>query len=401
MPSQIIKIPRAQAARFLVSHQFLNPPRFLVGRDGILEYLDTVASIQFDPVNVVARNPDLVLQARIKDYRHCMLHEMLYKEYSLFDAWDKQASVCQVKEWSYFTRHRLRMEAAHWKPGKPEYDRALELLELIRTHGHDHAVKQNNGNYVTGDWGFRVRVERAALEILYAVRKIHIADRVGTRRIFDLTENLLPSEILSQPDPNSTLEEYHDWHILRRIGGLGMAQAGATDYWLGIQHMKTPERKASLSRLEKNGHILPVTIQELQGKTFFIRAQDLDELDKAAQKPQTPLAITFLPPLDNLLWDRKLLSWIFDFDYVWEVYKKPEDRKFGYYTMPVLFGDRFIARMESAHDRKKNLFVIKHWWWEDGVKPDRAMKAAIRDCIQEFTKFLEAENFILSNNLSL
>lgn len=401
MSNPVIKISKAQAAWFLVRHQFLHPARSLSGEDGIIEFLETVGSLQFDPVNVVARNPDLVLQARMKDYRQSMLHDLLYKKYQLFDAWDKQASICLTREWPYFTRHRLRMETAHWKPGKPEYDRALEMLELIRLHGHDHAVKQSNGVHVIGDWGFKVRVERAALEVLYAIRKIHIADRIGSRRIFDLTEHLLPPEILKQPDPNPTLEDYHDWHVLRRIGGLGIAQAGATEYWLGIQHMKSPERRASLARLEQKGLIKPVDIEDLPGKILYIRSMDLDSLEESSNSSTYPPMISFLPPLDNLLWDRRLLSWIFNFDYTWEVYKKPEDRKYGYYTMPVLYGNKFIARMESAHDRKNKKWVIKNWWWEGGVKPNREMKTAIKEAVQEFSNFLGAEKVQLPAGFNL
>lgn len=394
-----MSISQLQARRFLLSHQKLLPPFQLEAPQGVLDFIQHVGSIQFDPVNVVARNPDLVLQARVRDYRPSVLHDLLYRQYLLYDAWDKQSSICLTSDWAYFSRHRLRMEKLYWNTDKPESRLAVELLEKIRLHGHEKAVKESNGTKVKGDWGFQVRVERAALEILYAVRKIHIADRVGSRRIFDLTEKLLPADLLRQPEPNPTLEDYHDWHVFRRIGGLGLARSGASEYWLGIQHMKAPERKISLERLLKNGKIISVQINELPGKLFYLRSDDLGDLELSAGRVEGQPEASFLPPLDNLLWDRKLISLLFGFDYTWEVYKKPQDRKYGYYTMPVLYGDRFIARMESAHDRKNHTLVIKNWWWEDDIKPGREMKSAIQACIQRFVEFLGAEKLQLPENL--
>lgn len=395
LQSSSLVIDKATARRFLLTHQALLPPHQLSNESGVLDFIRHAGCIQFDPVNVVGRNPDLVLQARIKDYTPSILHDLLYRSYRLYDAWDKQSSICLTSDWPYFSRHRERMEKSYWKTDTPESQLALELLEKIRQHGHKKALKESNGDYVKGNWGFSVRMERVALDILYAVRKIHIADRIGSRRIFDITENLLPARILRQTDPNPTLEEYHNWHVLRRIGGLGLARLGASEYWLGIQYMKTPERKAALQRLVEDQRIIPVTIDKLPGKEFFIRRQDLHTLTKASELDSCEPQAVMLAPLDNLLWDRKLLSWIFDFDYVWEVYKKAGQRTYGYYTMPVLYGERFIARVESAYDRKTATLTIKDWWWETGIKPHKAMKNALNQCFVQFMRFLGADKMEL------
>lgn len=398
LQSSPLIIGKAAARRFLLSHQLLLPPHQLSDKAGILEFIQHTGCIQFDPVNVVGRNPDLVLQARIKDYSPTMLHDLLYRSYQLYDAWDKQASICLVSDWPYFSRHRERMEESYWKTDTPEGRLAIDLLEKIRQHGQKKALNESNGAYVKGNWGFSVRMERVALDILYAVRKIHIADRIGSRRIFEITENLLPGEILQQVDPNLTLEDYHDWHVLRRIGGIGLARLGSSEYWLGIQYMKTPERKAAFRRLVAARHVIPVNINELPGKEFFIRRQDLPALEKAIQSDSKEPQAVFLAPLDNLLWDRKLLAWIFDFDYVWEVYKKAGQRKYGYYTMPVLYGEHFIARIESAFDRKTATLTVKEWWWEAGVKPDSSMKNALNQCFAQFMSYLGADTIQLGES---
>jgi uncharacterized protein YcaQ len=386
-----IQIPLAFARRFLLLHQGLLPPRALKGAAGVKSYLRRVGCIQFDPVNVVGRNPDLVLQARLKDYRPELLAGMLYRQRTLMDAWDKVSSICLTSEWPYFDRHRQRMLEHFWDKGKAEDILAKRIVEHIRSEGAYDPDGTHSKELVTWSWGRPARLERAALEILYAVGMVGIANRSGNRRIYDLTERLIPADILATPDPNASLEEYHDWHVLRRIGSLGLAQLVSGEYWLSIQYMKTPERRQSLERLLASGRIREIKIRELPEKTLYMRACDLPELKRAhTPTPAAPQA-SFLPPLDNLLWDRRLLKDIFGFEYTWEVYKKAHLRTYGHYTLPVLYGELFVARFEPALDRKAGLFGIKGWWWEEGVRPTSVMKAALQACLDAFTDHLGAK----------
>ncbi len=378
------------ARRFLLQHQYLLPPRSLAGAAGVRSYFRRVGCIQFDPVNVVGRNPDLVLQARLAGYKPGLLAGMLYRQRTLMDAWDKVSSICLTADWPHFARHRQRMLEAYWDKGKPEDVMARRLLEHIRKNGAYDPNGTHSKESITWSWGRPARLERAALEILFAVGLIGIADRNGNRRIFDLTERLLPQAVLAGSEPHASLEEYQDWHVLRRIGGMGLGQAVSSEYWLGIQNMKTPERRQSLERLLANGKALPVNIRELPGKTLYLRTCDLPALEHAQALVADAPQASFLPPLDNLLWDRRLLKDIFEFEYTWEVYKKAHLRTYGHYTLPVLYGERFVARFEPAHDRKTGVFGIKGWWWEEGVKPSRAMNTALQACLDAFTDYLGA-----------
>jgi uncharacterized protein YcaQ len=386
-----LTITLAVARRFLLLHQGLLPPRALKAATGVKAYLRRVGCIQFDPVNVVGRNPDLVLQARLADYRPKLLAMMLYRHRTVMDTWDKVSSICLTSDWPYFDRHRQLMFEHFWDKGKAEDILARRLLEHIRTNGAYDPNGTHSKELVTWSWGRPARLERAALEILYAVGKVGVADRTGNRRIYDLIERLIPANVLEASDPNITLAGYHDWHVLRRISGLGLAQAVSGQYWLGIQYMKTPERRQSLERLLASGKIREINIHELPGRTLYMRTCDLSEL-KRAQSP-TPIKsqACFLPPLDNLLWDRQLLKGIFGFEYTWEVYKKAHLRTYGHYTLPVLFGERFVARFEPVFERKTGLFGIKGWWWEEGVRPTSAMKTALQACLDAFTDYLGAK----------
>jgi hypothetical protein len=95
-----------------------------------------------------------------------------------------------------------------------------------------------------------------------------------------------------------------------------------------------------------------------------------------------------------------MLRWIFDFDYVWEVYKPAAKRKYGYYVLPVVYHDRFVARFDPAWDRKKRQLTIINWWWQDGVQPDEEMERALVVCTREFMGYLGARQIELDERVS-
>ena len=111
---------------------------------------------------------------------------------------------------------------------------APEILESIRQRGPLSSLDIKNDQSIDWLWGVETRLPRAALELLYFMGEVGIHHRVNTRRIFDLNERLLPPELLNSPDPNPTFESYQQWHVFRRVGGLGIANPGGTEHWLDI-----------------------------------------------------------------------------------------------------------------------------------------------------------------------
>lgn len=130
-------------------------------------------------------------------------------------------------------------------------------------------------------------------------------------------------------------------------------------------------------------------VGELPGEIFFLLKEDrklLNGVEKGGASPGAAL----IAPLDNLLWDRKTINRLFDFSYMWEVYKPKEKREYGYYVLPVLYGDRFIARLDPGFDKQTRILTINDWWWEDGLEPDQQMADALKQCLADFMAYLEA-----------
>lgn len=216
-----------------------------------------------------------------------------------------------------------------------------------------------------------------------------------------MPSGILPAEILDAPDPHPLDEDYQDWHVMRRIGSLGLAPAtGAPEYWWGIMGVKgTPARAAVLSRLAERGDAIPVSADSVAKRLFFVRAADLARLEAAGEEGAAEAGAAFIAPLDNLIWDRELVRQVFGFDYCWEIYKPKEKRDYGYYVLPVLYGDRFVARVEPVFDKKARVLTIAGWWWEKGVRPNAAMRDALRTCVAEFAAYLGADSVRLSDTV--
>jgi uncharacterized protein YcaQ len=366
------------------------PPRRLQGKNGILDFVGRVGAIQFDPINVVGRNPDLVLQSRVGRYHPGLLEDLLYRDRQLVDGWDKAASIFLTNDWPSFARHRERMRREYGSASNPQMKAAPQVIEAIRERGPLSSIDFKHQERIQWTWGIPTTLARAALEILHAMGELVVDHRVGTRRAFDLAERLLPQDLLSAPDPIEHDPDYRAWHVMRRIGGLGLASPTASEYWLAIHQVKSGERQAILSRLVEAGELVAVGVEGLPDQRFFLRLADLSTLETVRRKrPPEPKA-SFIAPLDNLMWHRDLLRRIFDFDYIWEVYKPARQRKYGYYVLPVLYGDRFVARFDPKFDRTSGELTIANWWWEDGVRVDGRMSAALMVCVREFMRYLGA-----------
>ncbi len=393
-----IILTKHQARQFLLSYHGLSGKQTFAGRNGILSYIRKVGCIQFDPLNIVGHNHELVLQSRIKDFKPEMLQELLYKERKLIDSWDKNMSIYCIEDWPYFSRLR---DAAKQRYGRS--DRPIsKVLDKIRNDIKERGpVSSMDLDYSeTVDWSWApTSISRAALESMYFWGELIIHHKAYTRRIYDFAYRHISEELLFASDPNITDSQYYSWYVLRRIGGIGMLWNKAGDAWLGIDGLKSKERNDAFAQLIKAESILEVLVEGVK-YPMYIRSEDKGLLDSVLNSKQPTKHAAFLAPLDNMIWDRKLIKELFDFDYKWEVYKPVFERSYGYYVLPVLYGDSFVARFEPGWDKSSKTLVVKNWWWEPGVKPNKKLKEELHKCFKQFADFLEAEEIRIEEKAS-
>jgi len=390
---EIIKLSKEEMRRFLVTYQGLCAGKQFAGKEGVLEFIKRVGCVQYDPLDVVGRNADLVLQSRIEDYSERMLYDLLYKDRALVDGWDKMMSIYPASDWPYFKRIRkIKDQEIKWVFKHRHYSNALdfvdEIHEFIRKNGAVQPSAIDFGSAGKGTWRHK-RLSSAAMDYMYNIGILGISEKKNTQKVYDLIERLLPAGIIKQEDPFDSDDDFCKWYVKRRIGSIGIYWERNGGGWLGYFLEDKNLRIKMLAKLSEEGEILPVEIEGLEKEKFYIRKEDLSVLNSLEENVGDRVA--FLAPLDNMLWDRKLVKDIFGFDYSWEVYVPAGKRRYGYYVLPVLCGDRFIARFEPEMHRGNDPLRIKNWWWEDGFVPDGDTIDRIKEAYAAFCGFLGAD----------
>ncbi|MGH8326964.1 MAG: DNA glycosylase AlkZ-like family protein, partial [Steroidobacteraceae bacterium] len=140
--------------------------------------------------------------------------------------------------------------------------------------------------------------------------------------------------------------------------------------------------------LVEAGELVPVQIEGVRG-TRFVLAEELPLLEAP---PEAAPAVAFLSPFDPLVWDRELVGELFGFEYVWELFVPPAKRRWGWYVLPILFGDRLVGRFEPRIDREAGTVQVLDLWWEDGFAPRRAdgFVEAAREALRAYLRFAGA-----------
>ncbi|MCH4886767.1 winged helix-turn-helix domain-containing protein [Acidaminobacter sp. JC074] len=384
-----IKVTKADVRRFLVDYHGMLDKELAKGKEGVLDYVKKVGCIQFDPLNVVGRNPDLVLQSKIENYSPKMLEELLYKDRKLIDGWDKMMAIYSVDDWPYFKRIRSShakstINTMAYRSTEEALDYLDHVLEILYNEGPKFSREINIGGKAKGRWASS-RFSNVALDHLFHLGKVGVVEKKNNQKLFDLIENLLDKDLLEKEDPFDNDREFVKWYILRRIKSVGILWSKNGGGWLGHYLNKKPLRAEIIEELLEQGLIESVLVEGIKDK-FYIAKEHLDSL-LTANEPENK-SIRFLAPLDNIMWDRGLISKIFDFEYTWEVYVPKDKRKYGYYVLPVLYGSEIVARFEPEKPEDGRL-TIANWWWEEGVEVDSEMKEAVKDAFEDFSRYLK------------
>ena len=386
-------ITKNQAAQFILLRQGLLGKHRFIGKDGAYQFVRQAGCIQYDPVDVCGKNAELTLQSRVKGFRKQMLDDLLYRDRLLVDYSDKELSIWPAEDWPYFSGYRERsMEHGKRFPGIPELEK--QAVGYIRENGPvcsdtlpiGGTVFWHSSMHWSGHWHKESPAARSVLEQLYTDGVLLIHHKSGSRKYYDLAEKYLPSALLDAPNPCPDAASFLDWRVLRRIGSVGMLWNRRSDAWLGIP-MTAEQREAAFGRLEKSGLITPVHVEGLRFPLYILRG-DLPLLASVqAGEADTGARLEFLAPLDPMLWDRNLIEALWDFRYSWEIYTPAAKRKYGYYVLPVLCGDRFVGRIEPKADRKTKNLAIHHLWLEPGVRPTKKLSGMIDRAVQRCAEF--------------
>ncbi|MBQ8150738.1 MAG: YcaQ family DNA glycosylase [Clostridia bacterium] len=382
-----------QLRRFLLNRHGLLGRRRFEGEEGLMAYIRQCGCIQFDPVDVCGKSHELALLARVSGFSHDMLNHLLYEQRRLIDFFDKNLCIMPVEDWPCLE---------HIRRWYREYGRSMDKVNQVAdrvletVHQRGHVSTDTLGLEGRADWYWSgSSLSRVALESLYFRGDLVIHHKKGSIKSYALAADTLPEALLNAPDPFGDDISRMRWQVLRRIGAVGALWNRASDAWLGVDGMKSAERQQIFDSLLEVGEIIPVEAEGLP--TLYIKAEEAGTLEAAADL-NGGRSVRLLAPLDCLMWDRKLIEALFGFAYKWEIYTPAEKRKFSYYVLPVLYGERFAGRIEPVADRKGKRLIIRNFWPEKGFRQTAAFRKALESELRLLADFHRLKDIIWENS---
>ncbi len=342
-------ISKETVRRFLINRQGFRKDE---GKKGTLEAIKRLECVQIDPVRVVHRNHHLVLHSRVRDYKPSYLDVLLYTDRAAFEYWCNEKSIIPMEEFRYF-RYRMRNYMCFHSPfyerlkaqRKELKDVIHRVLSSIEVGGSTCAEDFKDDKNVGSKTANRV------LNMLWDCGDVMIHHVDGDSRYYDLTERILPKNLDTEMPSR---EEYDQFMIEKYMRAYGLVDV--RDWRFGWLALKTPQRKVIIEKMSRDGRVLPVKIDGVK-YVYHVLEEYLSALE-AAEDSLVEEAVHFIAPLDNLIWNRRMISEIFGFTYAWEIYKVPEKRQYGYYVLPVLYGTRFVGRLDPKLDRASKTMII-------------------------------------------
>jgi uncharacterized protein YcaQ len=395
---QPIEITKQAARRYVLGRQGLWPGRRWSGKQGVVEAVRTCEAVQLDPLNVVARSHDIVLWSRVVDYRPEYLDQLTYTERQFFD-YGGGLFLYPMEELPYWSMHMdFWKENGRWARFAAEHPEVIQQVrDAIRQRG-PLGNRDFDGN-ARFEKNYRGRKDTAlALYALWITGELMVHHRDRFERVYDIRENVVPPSAM-QAVSSEEAETYFARKSLAFLG-LSRERGWANTVWgFTMRKVDKVEGLAWLERLVVAGEALPVKIEGAK-ETYYAPGQDAATLNAIAggsvPKDWQPLVSTeeevvILAPLD-IVSARGRAKFLFDFEYIWEVYKPAQTRRWGYYTVPILYGDRLVARLDPKLERSRSALVIQGFWLEETAPlhdPDFA--DALGRGLLRFARFVEAK----------
>ena len=389
--------------RFLLGSQGLWPGRRFSSLSGTEAALRQMQALQLDPLVMVARSQDIAMYGRVLEYKPDLLYKMAYEKRKAFDygGWLAIYPMSEFPYWQLHMQHRKEKGLRYESFSHPPKEVIKFVLNELREKG-PLGNRDIEGDAVKA-WSYRGRKETSiTLFYLWLIGEVMISTRKGFDRIYDLRERVVPKEF----DYAAPEAEAEDFFGKKHIAFLGIAREKGWRLGLGdfIQRdVSIQEGKQRIERLIEKGEVSRVRVEGFS-ENFLILNSDQAHLSALeagrvpkAWKPKGPTTseeVTLLAPLE-IVSARGRAKIVFDFEYVWEVYKPVHQRKWGYYTLPILYGDDLVARLDPKLDRTTNTLHILGFWLEEDAPKDIVFLEALANGLNRFANMIGAKKIDL------
>lgn len=392
-------ISKQTARRFVLGKQGLWPGRRWKGKKGTAQAIRACEAVQLDPLNVIARSQDLVLHSRVLDYKPEYLHQVAYEDREFFD-YGGWLAMYPMSDLPYYRFHmESRARDSYIQRFVPEHHVVLdEVRAELRKRG-PLGNRDFNGKRLELQ-SYRGRKESSvALFDMWLSGELMIHHREGFERVYDFRENIAPQEY----DYVASEKEAEEFFFRKTISFMGLYREPLLKSALGYDIRRNYSREEISKLIEEwiaAGKAQRVQIDGTRD-IYLVLGEDVPLLN-LLEKGKIPKSwhpkeittleeVTLLAPLD-IVSARGRAKKLFDFDYVWEVYVPAPKRRWGYYVLPILYGDDLVARLDPKLDRTTMTLETKGFWHEDDAPvKDIEFANALAKGLIRFARFLDAK----------
>jgi len=337
-----------------------------------LEVLKRLGYVQIDTISVVERAHHHVFWSRCSSYSPSDLDDLISSR-KAFEYWSHAAAYLPMKDYRYslYRKNSFKKRESDWFPREPKVMKYV--YDRIKTEGPLQSRDFKTSKSTNAGW-WDWKPTKKALERLFMEGALEVSSRKGFQKVYDLTERVIPSKVNKNAPTDSEYAKYLirrtlDHHILATPKEMAYLQSG--------EIKKLVERQ--VGNLVENGNLLKIEVKGIK-EHQYIQKKNFNIV------PSKRKHVHILSPFDNLVIQRKKLLSLFDFDYQIECYVPEAKRKYGYFCLPILVDQEFVARVDCKADRMSGELLIQSFHWEK-----KEFKNKYKDRV--FKKFLEFAAF--------
>jgi uncharacterized protein YcaQ len=376
------------AARKIILHAagLAKRAQFGKGREAVYKLIDHLGFVQLDTNYVVERAHHHAIAARVPDYKPEWLEE-LQQDGRIFEFFTSDSGYIPMHDFrfslpvkeSFAKRHPLE---------QTELNLMDKVLDRIAREGPLSVKDFENDRQVASSGWWDWRPSKIALERLYMSGSLMVTRKKDFHKVYDLPRNLIPGDIdTTMPTP----EEFARYVIRRCLQSMGIAYAKEMAW--RAHYVKDNLVKKELEKMAAEGEVAQVTVEGLKSAPLYMLPAYKNKKIQLAEDA------FILSPFDTLNVFRHRLKDFFDFDYQIECFVPAPKRKYGYFSLPVLVGDMFVARMDSKADRKQGSLMVHNLHFEP-VKLTKLMIEKLIDALKAFARFNQCQEIVIkkSNN---
>jgi len=374
-PLSALRAVILHAQRLAAPNTLSSPP----SPDQIVDLVKTLGYLQIDTLNVVNRAHYFTLWSRLGSYDTAMLDRLLYTpgQRQLYEGWAHAACIIPLEHYRYH-RWRTIPDFSAWLNKDSNRELTKTTLARIREEGALRVGDFGTDGEKHGPW-YDWKPSKMALEALFASGDLMVAERVNFQRVYDVRERVLPDWVDWSPVDSFDARRFC---IEQAARALGVFDKRSLNWYA---YMWARQGNPVIKTLVEDGTLVEIQGESVNGiQKWLVHRDNLELLQRASDGEIKPERTTFLSPFDSLFWARGRDQKIWGFNQVLECYKRPQDRIYGYFTIPILHKDRLVGRFDPKLDRKTSALSLISLTLEPGVVLDDMLVADVAATMRDF-----------------